>query len=321
MALFENLTKRYRELERYHSTTGIPLSYSTFIAVVFFTSVTVGYLSLSTIGFLPQAYQTNAAVIALALFVGIASLMMSVPISSRASRIEAIDHALPDALKYMAVVLRAGGTTESALEEVSKAGYGPLSADVADAFKGMREGRTFDEVFSDAAQASGSGLFNRCANIIIDARRAGAGLSDVMDAIADDAREVLRIQRERVARTMMHTVFLIISSLLLAPFIFGFAISIVGFIGAGISGALGSTSGGAPELGMGAASAQLGGLNLDALLSAFLAVQVVLTAFAMGIVREGKMLRYVLQIPFMVLISLSVYIVGKWFSSLVVGMA
>ncbi|MCM8763027.1 MAG: protein translocase subunit SecF, partial [Candidatus Omnitrophica bacterium] len=47
-------------------------------------------------------------------------------------------------------------------------------------------------------------------------KRAGAGLANVMEAIADDTRDLIRIKRERVSRTMMPVLFLYISSLALA---------------------------------------------------------------------------------------------------------
>jgi len=246
-------------------------------------------------------------------FVALMTLIMGIPISLRNSRIDSIDQNLPDVLKHLAIILRSGGTTESALDEVSNAGYGPISDDLKNAVRSLRSGRTFDDVLMDAATGSGSRLFKRCAVIVIDAKKAGAGIADVMYAISEDAREAIRIRRERVSRTMMHVIFLFLASLFIAPFIFGFTISIVSFIGAGMSGAL------PPVQGAYFAPQPMGVAGLDQLLVGFVAVQVTLTAFAVGVIREGKMLMYILDVPFMILLALLVYEGGKWFCRLIIG--
>jgi hypothetical protein len=63
----------------------------------------------------------------------------------------------------------------------------------------------------------------------------------------------------------------------------------------------------------------MGVQGLDQLLVGFIAMQVTLTAFAIGVIREGKMLKYILNVPFMILLALLVYEGGKWFCRLIVG--
>jgi pilus assembly protein TadC len=241
-----------------------------------------------------------------AAFVAVMSLVIAIPINARNARIMQIEENLPDALKHMALVLKAGGTTESAVAEVSAAGYGPLSEELKVAFKKLREGKSFDDVFIETAKVTGSLLFQRTALIVVDARRAGAGVADVMFEIAEDARDVSRIKRERYSRTTMHVIFLVTSSLLLAPFIFGFAVSIVNYINQGIAGAM-------PQ----APVRNLCDLNL--LLVLFLIFQSIVTVVALGIIREGKAAKYILYAPLMVLGALVVYEIGKWLSFLIVG--
>jgi archaellum biogenesis protein FlaJ (TadC family) len=127
-----------------------------------------------------------------------------------------------------------------------------------------------------------------------------------MFQIADDAREVSRIKRERYSRTTMHVIFLVTAALLLAPFIFGFTISIVNYINTGITGALPN----APKTNM---------CDLNMLLLLFITVQTIITSIALGIIREGKTIKYILYAPLMVLMSLLVFEAGKWFSLSVVG--
>ncbi|MEM0475462.1 MAG: type II secretion system F family protein [Candidatus Norongarragalinales archaeon] len=287
----------WRQLKDYYEGTGISFSFPVFILVFFFVALLV---------FLILAALRLTLITSLLSFVAVMSMVVAIPINLRDARIAAIEDALPDALKHMAFVLRAGGTTESALSEVANANYGLLSKDFKNSLHAIREGKPFNEVLLDQARRSGSLLFKRTATIIIDARRAGAGIADVMFQIAEDARDVSRIKRERYSRTTMHVIFLVTAALLLAPFIFGFTISIVNYINTGITGALPN----APKTNM---------CELNALLLLFIAVQTVITSIAIGIIREGKTIKYILYAPLMVLMSLLVFEAGKWFSLTVVG--
>lgn len=307
-SLGERLAQRYRTIENYHRSTGISLSFPAFMGLILIVASAVAFILLRVLSLGP--------LIAGISFVAIATLVLGIPVSMRNNRIAAVETNLPDVLKHMAAVLRAGGTTESALEEVAKSDYGPLSEDLNLALRQLREGRTFDEVLTDTAAASGSTLFVRIATIVIDAKRAGAGLADIMSSIAEDARDLLRIKRERVTRTTMHVLFLYAASVLLGPFIFGFTLSIVSYIGLGTAGALGDIS--AEQAGA-LKSTSLNMETLNGLVTMFIGVQVILTQFVIGVIREGKMLKYIIRMPFMVLFALLAFEAGKYFSKMIIG--
>lgn len=294
--IFAPLKRRYENLARYYSATGFKISFPLFIVLILF-------IALLTFIFMLLIFRDM--ITAVVAFIAVMTLSVVIPLSIRSSRIENIEGNLPDALKHMSSILRAGGTTEDALEEVANSDYGPLSAILKTGFIQLKEGKIFDDVLTDAAAESGSELFRRTTTIIIDAKKAGAGLADVMDAIAEDARDLIRIQRERVSRTTMPVLFLYISSLALAPFIFGFTLTIVLFIGCGLQQALG----GAP-LAIG---------SLKTLIVVFIAIQTLIAALAIGIIREGKAFKYLLRAPFMILISLVAYNGGLFLGGLLIG--
>ncbi len=300
------LLERYDELEHFVASTGLHVPLPVFIISMFLIGVLVAYVVFAVLNL--------SSILSLVAFISVMSLVLGIPLTLRNARIDAIESNLPDALKHMASVLTSGGTLVSALEETATSDYGPLSADLREALKELREGRTFDEVLLDASRNSGSLLFERVTYIVVDARRAGAALADVLVAIAEDTREVLRIKRERLSRTTMHTAFLILSSIFLAPFIFGFTLSVVDFIGTGMSQALGL-------IGQ-AVAPDPNRLSLDemnGLLTVFIAVEVVLTSLALGVIREGKTLKYLLYIPFMILLALIIFEGGKWLAHLLVN--
>ncbi|MBI5225404.1 type II secretion system F family protein [Candidatus Micrarchaeota archaeon] len=290
------MQEQYEKFRRYYQATGFRISLPIFVGLIFLLSLFSGFMLYLFFGDLLTAFIG---------FFALQTLSVVFPISIRSGRIENVENNLPDALKHMAAILRAGGTTEDALEEVGNSDYGPLSADIKQGLMELKEGKPFDEVLQNIALTTGSPLFKRTATIIVDAKRAGAGLADVMEAIADDARDMIRIQRERISRTTMPVLFLYVSSLALAPFIFGFTLTIVCFIGSGMTSALGG------------AGLEIG--NLKSLVIIFIGIQSAIAIMAIGIIKEGKPIKYLPRIPIMILISLVVFNVGLISGRLLIG--
>ncbi|MDP2717438.1 MAG: type II secretion system F family protein [Candidatus Micrarchaeota archaeon] len=286
-----------KRLRIYYAAAGFEISFEQFVGL---------FLGISFAVFIVLLLLHLSLLVSAVAFLTFMSFVVSIPLTIRNNRVEALETNLPDALKHMALVLKAGGTTEAALEEVANAEYGPLSADLKKSLSQLKEGKTFDAVLEEAAQHSGSILFQRTVRILLDAKRAGGGLADVMFSIAEDARDLLHIKRERISRTTMHVMFLFVSGVVLAPFIFGFSVSIVHYINQGISSALPNSK-----------VSSLCTLNL--VLTLFLVVQTLIAAAAIGLIRAGRMTKYVLYAPVMVLASLIIFEAGKFMSSLIVG--
>lgn len=295
-SLSEVLVEKYKSAEKYYAATGLPMSFGKFILAMFCLALFAAFAMFSLLKLLPREFQNDPFLPAISFFT-VLGFIVGYPMNVRMSRVERIDSAVPDILKHMAAVLRSGGTTEAALEEVSLSDYGPLSDDLSRGLRTMREGKTFDDALYEVAENSGSQLLRRVTAIILDARKAGAGLADVMEAIAEDSRDFVRIRRERKTRTTMHVAFLLITSLFLAPFIFGFSMAIVKFMGKGMAEATGG-------------AAFIDFSNFDMLLKSFLAAQVFCSATAMGVIREGKASKYFVYVGAMMFVSLTFYFLG-----------
>jgi flagellar protein FlaJ len=155
-----------------------------FAAAVFFL------ITLLDIGISP--------LVALVIFLVIADLMLGYPYLLAMKRINAIEAAMPDALKQLADILKAGGTYEYALREIATAEYGPLSKEMQEVLRKMEEGENLEDSLNGFARRIDSRLVKRTISIINDAIKAGAGLADILDEIADDVRAMHRIARERI---------------------------------------------------------------------------------------------------------------------------
>ncbi len=308
-SLFSNIEYKvktsYYELEKNYLSSGIKMPFTTFIIAVFVGAIVVGLIGYYLSIVFPNN-ESNPFTYAIIAFFSVLSLAVVIPLNMRDSRIRAVETNLPNALRHISIILKAGGTIESAIDEVARSNYGPLSDDLLKGLTQLQRGRPFEEMFMEVATDTGSKLFKRTAIIINDAKKSGAGLADAMNAIADDSREVNRLKRERLSRTTMQVVFIYASSLGISPMIFGFSLTIVGFIGAGIACAV-----------PGAPASQLGFLNT--VLVVFLAIEAIIGAMAVGVIQEGRFLRHVSRIPLMILISITVFEIGKRVGTFIIG--
>ena len=66
--------------------------------------------------------------------------------------------------------------------------------------------------------------------MILEGKRVGGSLSDVIETVAEDLRSVLALKRERRANVMMAVMFLIIAAIVAAPFALGMIMIYSGFI-------------------------------------------------------------------------------------------
>ncbi|MBI5679962.1 MAG: type II secretion system F family protein [Methanobacterium sp.] len=145
-------------------------------------------------------------------------------------RVDAIEQSTPDFLRQVSSLLRAGVGLETALEDVAKHGGGPLNDELKRAVIEIKIGSTFDEAILSMGGRLKSKNLDRTFRMILEGRRTGGSLSDVIETVAEDLRAVLALKRERKANVMMSVMFLIIAAIIAAPFALGMAMTYSGFI-------------------------------------------------------------------------------------------
>jgi len=145
-------------------------------------------------------------------------------------RVDAIEQNTPDFLRQIASLIRAGVGLETALEDVSKHGEGPLNDELKRAVIEIKIGSTFDDAIMAMTERLKSKNLDRTFRMILEGRRTGGSLSDVIETVAEDLRAVLALQRERRANVMMSVMFLIIAAVIAAPFALGMIMTYGGFI-------------------------------------------------------------------------------------------
>jgi flagellar protein FlaJ len=145
-------------------------------------------------------------------------------------RVDSIEQDTPDFLRQISSLLRSGVGIETALEDISKQGKGPLIDELKRAVIEIKIGSTFEDALLSMGERLKSKNLDRTFRMILEGRRVGGSLSDVIETVAEDLRAVLALKRERKANVMMSVMFLLISAIVAAPFALGMIISYSSFI-------------------------------------------------------------------------------------------
>jgi len=149
-------------------------------------------------------------------------IFFGVPIMLKQKRDNEIEEALSDVFEELATSLRAGATIEQALVDLTKLQKGPLIDELKLALKDMEGGLSFEEAVQNLMYRVDIPILKRTLGIVVDGRKAGGELADILDAVSSDARGISRLQRERISKTMMYTIFIFAAGAAIAPIIFAF---------------------------------------------------------------------------------------------------
>ena len=252
-----------RRYELFLYSAGISFSAVEFLVVSLLLSGLIGLIA-----FILSPVKIYALPVFLGLFLGISFVY---PYYLLTRKIEDMEKNLPDAFFYLASSLRAGVSFSEALEEASTARFGALTEEFKRTVQEIKRGRsTMEALRAFAIRNKRSSVIYRSTMIILEAYERGAPMADVLVAVANDVREILRIKKERKASTGMQAMFFIIASGFIGPFILGVVSQIMGGMNT-------------PEVGLNLPLEAIKNVSL-----AFVAIQAIVSGLGIGIIREGK---------------------------------
>ncbi len=136
-------------------------------------------------------------------------------------RLSKVEKSIPDFLRQLSSMLWAGMSLENALDILSKQGKGPLYDELRRVVVELKVGKQFEDSISDMCIRLNSKDLDRSFKIILNAKKSGGGLAEVIGNIGDDLREGLILKRERKSAVTMSVMFLVLASLFAAPFALG----------------------------------------------------------------------------------------------------
>lgn len=314
---FLKKSKFLKKYEKYLEDINLKVDPLLWMALSFLVALIIGLLVYFLLNFLSPV--TDPALVAIGeqdppltesmmimvfvLFFVALDLMLGYPYIKGIGRINKIEQELPEALKQMADILKAGGTYEYALREISHADFGPLTIELENVLRKLEEGENFEDSLSTLSYNIDSRLVKRSVTIIIDSVKAGAGLADILDEIAEDIRDTNRINHERRSQTLMQVLFMVTAGAIVTPFIFGLISTIVDFL---IS-----------------SSSQMSNLSTEVrleanqskyvllyLLQIYVFVEITASSVMISLMREGKKNKSIIYLPILLFIGYVVYFVS-----------
>lgn len=266
--------------------TRLALTAEEFSGIMLLISLGVG-VGVFLVGTFVLTFPLPAPVLGGVAFAGtLLALLLALPYYLVQRRVDELEEELPDSLRQMSSTLRAGVGLNAAMEDIAKSGYGELSEEFARTTEEVRRGRPLQDALKAMARRSHSDLFERAFRLIVEGIEHGAALADVLESVADDAREVQAVQRERQAAVTQQVLFLAVASVFAAPFIAGLVIEVSSAFGSiGAAGAGGAGGGGM----MAGSKALPSGMETIVLL--YVMVQAAISSLALGVIRYGKMMK------------------------------
>ena len=127
-------------------------------------------------------------------------------------RRELIEKSAPDFLRQLSSILKVGFSFENATDYMSQYGDGPLYDELRRTVIKIKLGEDFNESWIELGDRLNSNDLKRIFFIILDSRKSGSSVGDVLDELAYDLRQINILKEER------KLMFLIISAVIAAPF-------------------------------------------------------------------------------------------------------
>lgn len=128
-------------------------------------------------------------------------------------RQRALEAQFPDLLSDMAANRRAGFTLAESVELAARGDYGPLTSEVNTMAAHLSWNMPFKEALRRFALRVDTPLVVRATTLILEAERSGGHITDVLSAVARDAREIRRLDRERHLAMKTYTIVMYVTFL------------------------------------------------------------------------------------------------------------
>lgn len=126
-------------------------------------------------------------------------------------RTRRMEDLFPDFLRDLAANRRAGFTLATSVELAADGEYGPLSPEIRRMAAQLSWNVPFEEALRRFADRVDTPLVRRASSLVLEAERTGGHITDVLDAVARDIRELKHLDNERRLSMRLYTVVMYIA--------------------------------------------------------------------------------------------------------------
>ena len=127
------------------------------------------------------------------------------------NKIKKIEAHLPDLLTDLALSRKAGMSINAAVEIAAKGNYGELTEGIRWIERMMSWGLSFEDAMRRFAEKYPTPLIKRTVSIIVEASRAGGEVSNILEVVAENARDTKELEKKRVSEAFPYVMICYIS--------------------------------------------------------------------------------------------------------------
>ncbi|MFC2154465.1 type II secretion system F family protein [Candidatus Altiarchaeota archaeon] len=225
-------------------------------------------------------------------------------------RTENIESVLPDILDIISQNMIAGMTSYNALWSASRPEFGPLAVEIQTAAKATLTGEPFEESLVKMSSRIDSEKLERTVRLIIQGMRSGGELPAVLSGISKDMRDEINLKKQMATEANAHSLFILFALVIGAPLLLAVSLQFIT-----IFHTLFQTM----DLDSLTEQGQAGMITISAISVTpdFFYTYAVLTliilalfgSLLIGLMRTGKVISGIVNIPIFVIISVVVFLV------------
>jgi len=240
-------------------------------------------------------------------------IMHSIPLFISDKIAKFVDEILPDALRLVSANIRSGLTPDKAFLLSARPEFGPLEKQIRSTAKMTLSGTPIEEAIQVIPKNINSKATKRSIDLLVEGIARGGNLANLLDGLADDIRQTKILKREVQAYVMMYAIFIFFAAGIGAPLLYGissFLVETMQQMGSQVS-VKQSFSGSMKFMTFQGIMISSDFLMLYSILS--LTVTSIFGGILIGLIQEGEEKAGLRYIPLLLLVSLSVFFIARFF--------
>jgi pilus assembly protein TadC len=227
----------------------------------------------------------------------------------------AVEEVLPDFLRLVATNYRSGMSLDMALIKSNRPRFGIFSKEITLVAKTARVKGDLGKALEIFSKKFDSKILQRAMNNVVMSIKSGSNISELLEEIASNITKMRNMRASMVANVKNYVIFIIVAGLIIAPLMFSMS-SVMNTTIAGVKSNMDSqqVAAGASSHALSSAFTGEGGMsehdfNIFAIL--MLITNSIVSAFVISMIKYGNYQQGLPKIPLYLIISISLYIIGK----------
>jgi len=272
----------------------------------------VGEAALETLIFTLSVWTVLFAAVMLIIYAGV-YFFLDYLIYKRTREVEEV---LPDFLQLASANIAAGMPIDRALWYSIRPSFGVLAKEMEEVAKATMAGENLDVSLVKFGQKYDSKILQRSISILIEGLNSGGELADLLNKIALNIGEIKIMKKEMAANVMTYAIFIIVAAVGIAPVLFALATQLLTII-VKITATL-DLSSSQSFFSIGAVDEKII-QNFKYYSYGMLLVSSIFGASLVSIIRKGRVMEGIKEIPVYAILSIMIYILASKFFGGVFG--